>query len=58
MYPQLDDNKQPAALEARDNFELNVSVKQSTDGSLKLTALVDTMVEKGDDINAGFNPYE
>ena len=55
---KLDDNKQPAALEARDNFELNVSVKQSTDGSLKLTASVDTMVEKGDDINAGFNPYE
>ena len=55
---KLDDNKQPAALEATDNFELNVSVKQSTDGSLKLILSVDTMVEKGDDINAGFNPYE
>lgn len=55
---KLDDNKQPAALEASDNFELNVSVKQSTDGSLKLILSVDTMVEKGDDINAGFNPYE
>lgn len=47
-----------SALVAKDNFELNVSVKQSTDGSLKLTASVDTMVEKGDDITAGFNPYE
>lgn len=47
-----------SALVAKDNFELNVSVKQSTDGSLKLTASVDTMVEKGDDINAGFNPYD
>lgn len=47
-----------SALVAKDNFELNVSVKQSTDGSLKLIASVDTMVEKGDDINAGFNPYE
>lgn len=42
---------------AKDNYLLNVSVKQSTDGSLTLSASVDTMVEKGDDINAGFNPY-
>lgn len=47
-----------SALVAKDNFELNVSVKQSTDGSLKLTASVDTMVEKGDDITADFNPYD
>lgn len=54
---KLDADKQPAALASKDNFELNVSVKQSTDGSLKLTASVDTTVEKGENINAGFNPY-
>lgn len=54
---KLDADKQPVALAAKDNFELNVSVKQSTDGSLTLSASVDTMVEKGEDITAGFNPY-
>lgn len=55
---KLDTNNKPTALNAKDNFELNVSVKQSTDGKLILSSSVNTTVEKGDDINAGFNPYE
>jgi hypothetical protein len=55
---KLNADKQPVALSAKDNFEINVSVKQSTDGSLSLSASVDTTVEKGEDINAGFNPYK
>lgn len=52
------DTGNPIPFVSKDDYCLNVSVKQSSDGTLSLSPSVNTTVEKGDDITAGFNPYK